>query len=158
MAKKSDKPKRKKITFKFVSKESGRVLFEGLHFDEESGEGEELPKPVVKVLEAYGFDSDTQEDWFDILSPMTSLEESLEFLSAAVTLRILSHPKKTKRGKRKAVFFAELDKCGLIEGRDVYDALDKAFSAWNKRGRPIGGVKLEAAMKRVLLEVNKKRG
>jgi len=156
--KKADKPKRKKITFKFTPKEGGRVRFAGLHFDEWAGVGEELPKTVVGVMEDYGLDTDSQGDWFDVLAPdMLSLEESMEYLSVAVPIRIQSKPTKTKRGKRTALFFVEFDRCGLSEDKDVYAALKKAFKEWNKQGRTINGVKLETALTKVLLVVNKDR-
>jgi hypothetical protein len=158
VATKKDKTKKKPISYKFTTKDHGRVVFKGLFFNPESGEEEELPQELVKVLEEYGLDQDNWNEWFDITAPMMGLEESLEYLTNTVPVTISSKLRRNKKGKKRAVFFATLDIAATAEGKDIYEAMLKAHKLWNLAGRPVEGVSFVTAMDKALKKVNKKRG
>lgn len=152
--------KRQKITFKFSTHQGGIVRFKGLQFDPEIYEGEELPQPAANLLRAYGFEANTEIEWYDMLSSSLyglELEEVLEYLSKIVRLFIRSNPQKTKKGKATTAFFVAFDDQTKVQGKDIYDAFTKAFNTWNKNGRPINGVKFKTALQRVLDKINKTR-
>jgi hypothetical protein len=147
----------KPITYKFSSRKHGEVVFKGLNFDAETLEAEELPQELVKVLEGYGFDSDSPSEWFDVTSPMMGLEENLEYLTAIVPVIITSRLRRNKRGKKRAVFFVTLDKALTAEGKDIHEALLRAHKHWNLAGRPIEGKTFTWVMDATLGKVNRKR-
>jgi hypothetical protein len=156
--KKEKTPARTPITCKFTTKDHGRVVFKGLFFNPESGEGEELPQELVKVLEEYGFDQDNWNEWLDITAPTMGLEDNLEYLTNTVPVRISSKLKRNKKGRKRSVFFAALDSTDMCGGKDLYIALTAAHKLWNKKGRPIEGKSFLTAVDTALKAANSKRG
>lgn len=156
---KKDKSKLKPITYKFSPKDGGGVTVKGLHFDPDTGDGEDVPEELDKVLNLYGFDYDWDGCWHDSTEPSSlGLTEIEEYLPEIVPVKLISKLKAGKGGKTKVVYTAEIDDCGLCEGKSFTEALVKAHRTWNYDGRPINGVKLATAMERVLDKINAKRG
>jgi hypothetical protein len=158
VAKKSGSPK-KPINYKFSAggRDGVSVKFSGLFVDEEAGEGEDLPKELLQVLNEYGFDYDSEDLWVDCIGPQgDGLGDELEALAGTVAVTLTAKPV-GKGGKRRIDYVCNIG--GSTGGdKNVSVALEKAFKAWNKDGRPVVGVKFETAMNRVLQKVNAKRG
>lgn len=147
------KKKKEKIRYKFL-KSKMEVHFKGLWKDLDEPDFEELPRPLAKVLEAYGFLENTPSSWEDAMEPSGwDVSDELDNLATMTTVRLAAKP-----GRKRNAWFAQIDDAGMRKGKTLDDALFKAYGAWNAEDRPIGGIRFTTALERALSRVNARRG
>lgn len=138
--------RKKNLSFKFMPTKN-KVVLRGLREDDEI-------KELGILLGKYGFDPVSLEEYVDCIGPNGSdLHDALSELGAVVPVQLFAAPK-----SRVGVSYAsEVGGSGLVENRDPSIALEKAWKAWNKAGRPIEGVTIQEALGDIIEEVNEAR-
>jgi len=147
------KKKKEKIRYRFLKSKMG-VHFKGLYEDLDKPDFEELPRPLAKVLEDYGFLENTPCLYEDEMEPRGwDVPSELDDLAMLAIVRLAVKP-----GRKRNTYFAQIDEASMRKGKTLGDALYRAFMAWNAEERPIGGIRFTTALERVLSRVNARRG
>jgi hypothetical protein len=149
--------KKKKIRFRFMPNKM-QVVLKGLFYDSDTDLEEEAPKSLVALLRKYGFLGDpcyaSEGVFVCYIGPcVADIEHELEYIGSIVHICLLGGPK-----GRSATFSASLEALPFCDGKDPYDAVAKAFRAWNRAGRPIDNVTVIEALDKALTKINAKRG
>lgn len=143
----------KALTCKF-SKTQDAVTVKGL------GPTEDCPKAIKNVLTRYGFEATDERGvtWTSLIKPQLAadLEDTIMRMACIVDVRIDALQ---RNGKHSGSWLAEIEGGGpQRRSGDPVKALTRTYKEWNKAGRQIDNVALEAALEKPTEQVNATRG
>lgn len=139
--------KPKKLTYKSLKTRGGGVRLKG--FGEEEYK---TPPALVAVADKYGFRHDECREWFDCIEPQGMLDESVAAVASCVSVTLRS-----VKEKKRVTYLCNFEGCNEVSANNPDLAIYKAHVAWNKAGRPVGGVLFVTAMDAALKKVNEER-
>lgn len=137
-----------KLTYRFLKKNGGSVVFKGL-----------LPEDVDVVhelLEKHGFAQDTEDTWSDFICPDTFELDDLDIaqIAAYVPISVVS----TLSGRGNVKFYVKFDVCQEASGPDIETAVERAHKKWNSGNRPVQGYYFPNQLDHLINKINARRG